>query len=63
MLMVAASICRLLPASELGKCVISGDRDLFRGTADELAEALAGQRIGYHSGRIGGSWPLIIQTT
>jgi hypothetical protein len=63
MLKTATAICRLLPTGELGKCVISSDRELFRGTADELAEALAGQQIGYHSGRIGGSWPSLIQTT
>lgn len=53
----AQLICRQLPASELGKCVTSRDCELFRGTAEELAAALANQRIGFHQGRLGGSWP------
>jgi len=54
----AKAVCRQLPAHELGKCVIRRNLELFRGTADELAEALTHQSIGFHQGRLGGSWPV-----
>src|SRR5439155_3370043 len=57
MLRAARAISGLLPAEEVGKCVITSERDLFRGDAAELADALKAGRIGFHSGRIGGSWP------
>lgn len=53
----AQAVCNRLPAEELGKCVITADYDLFRGSAAELEEVLANQQIAFHPGRIGGSWP------
>ena len=57
-LRTASVLSRQLPGRELGKCVVSRDSELFRGTAEELREALATQRVGFHQGRIGGSWPV-----
>jgi hypothetical protein len=54
----AKAICGRLPADELGQCIVTRDGELFRGTEDELAVALTSQRIKYHPGRIGGSWPV-----
>jgi hypothetical protein len=54
----AKAVCRQLPASNLGRCVISRDCELFRGSADELAEALTNEKLGFHQGRLGGSWPV-----
>jgi hypothetical protein len=57
-LRTAGVLCRQLPDRELGKCIVSSDGELFRGGAEELGKALTTQRIGFHQGRIGGSWPV-----
>ena len=57
-LQIGKAICRQLPANELGKCVISRESELFRGSVNELAAALTDQRIRFHHGRLGGSWPV-----
>jgi hypothetical protein len=57
----AKALCRQLPVGELGKCVIGRDHELFRGSADELAEALKNRRLGFHQGQIGGSWPVFCE--
>ncbi len=57
-LRTARGVCAHLPASELGKCAISREGELFRGSVEELAGALKSQKIGFHQGRIGGSWPV-----
>lgn len=54
----ARILCRQLPVDELGKCVISDKGELFRGNADELVEALSNRRVGFHTGRLGGAWPV-----
>lgn len=51
------AICGQLPADEVGKCVITREHELFRADAAELGEALAKGRVGFHQGRLGGSWP------
>jgi hypothetical protein len=57
-LQTARVLCRQLPAGELGKCVISRDGELFRGNAEQLPEAFKNQMVGFHRGRLGGSWPV-----
>jgi hypothetical protein len=54
----ARALCRHLPPGELGKCVISRDGELFRGGVETLPAALKNQNVGFHQGRIGGSWPV-----
>jgi len=54
----AKAICRQLPADELGKCVISRDRGLYRGSAADLAKDLEKGDVRFHLGRLGGSWPV-----
>ena len=54
----ARILCRQLPAGELGKCVISGEGELFRGNEDELGDALLQRKIRFHTGRLGGAWPV-----
>jgi hypothetical protein len=39
----------------------SRDIDLFRGGEAELARALDRGEIGFHAGRIGGSWPRFVE--
>jgi len=57
-LQTARLLCRQLPVGELGKCVISRNAELFRGSAEELPKALKDQEVGFHGGRLGGSWPV-----
>ncbi len=57
-LRTARAVCTQLPAVELGKCVISRELELYKGSADELAEDLRKQSIRFHQGLIGGSWPV-----
>ena len=57
MLKTAAAECALLPASELGKCVINNHLELFQGTVEELRQALENGSLRVHEGRLGGAWP------
>ena len=57
-LQTAKILCRCLPPGELGKCVISREGELFRGDAEALSEALKNKEVGFHQGRLGGSWPV-----
>ncbi len=56
----AAEACKLLPAREVGRCVLARSAELFRGGTAALAAALAGGDIRFHAGRIGGSWPRVV---
>ncbi|MBM4144383.1 MAG: hypothetical protein FJ225_12445 [Lentisphaerae bacterium] len=55
----ADAICRLLPAKQVGTCVLSKNRELYRGDPQALAESMEKGAVLFHSGRIGGSWPSI----
>jgi hypothetical protein len=55
----AAQIVALLPYQKVGQCVLRG-RDLFRGDAAALREALAGDEIRFHAGSIRGAFPQIM---
>jgi hypothetical protein len=55
----AEAICRVLPARQAGTCVLAGDRELYRGDAQTLADALSRQAVLFHRGRIGGAWPTV----
>jgi hypothetical protein len=44
---------------QAGTCVMAGDRELYRGDAQTLADALSRQTILFHRGRIGGAWPTV----
>lgn len=57
MLATAAQVQDLLPPDEVGKCVLSGEGNLFRGGPDQLRAALAEARVGFHAGRIRGALP------
>jgi hypothetical protein len=59
-LATAADICGLLPAKQLGVCIVTKDLDLFRGDPAALGKALQEDAIAFHAGRIGGSWPRIL---
>jgi len=55
----AEAICRMLPVRQAGTCVMAGDRELYRGDAQTLGDALSRQTISFHRGRIGGAWPTV----
>jgi hypothetical protein len=49
-----------LPPDQVGRAVLGGDGELFRGTVDELASALAHSTIRFHEGAIRGVLPQIV---
>jgi hypothetical protein len=51
--------CRLLPAKQVGTCVLSENGDLYRGNPEALSESVANGALVFHGGRIGGSWPTV----
>lgn len=57
MLSSAAEIVAILPAEEVGKCVLARDGRLFRGGVSELRRALAVGAVLFHPGRIRGALP------
>ncbi len=61
MLFEAQKICEILPAEDAGKCIITTEHNLFRGSAEELEKALTEKSILLHEGRIGGSLPAVKQ--
>lgn len=56
-LAAAREIADVLPPAELGRCVLNGAGDLFRGGVDELRTALDGNGLIFHAGRIRGALP------
>lgn len=59
MLSEADQICNILPAEETGKCIISKEKAFFRGTPEELQQALNSKSIIFHEGAIGGALPMV----
>jgi hypothetical protein len=55
----ADAIIDSLPASAVGQCVLSANGELFQGSADEVAHALAANEIVFHSGSIRGAMPVL----
>ena len=56
-LAAAREIADMLPPAELGRCVLDGEGDLWRGGAHELRTALDHDRLIFHAGRIRGALP------
>lgn len=59
MLCEAAELINLLPAEEVGHCVLTREGELFTGTPLEMKTALQAGGIHFHSGCIRGAWPTI----
>ncbi len=57
----ARAVVGVLPAQEVGHAVLDGAGRLFRGTPDELRNALAAGAVRYHPGRIKGAMPVIVR--
>lgn len=56
----ARRVIALLPADEVGTCVLEGSGNLFRGTEDELKEALRSAKVMFHRGRLRGALPRVV---
>jgi hypothetical protein len=54
----AAAICEALPGEKAGSCVVCGRETLAQFTPNEIPAALADGKIAFHTGRIGGAWPI-----
>lgn len=57
----AREVVALLPAEEVGRCVLTREGQLFRGSPDELREGLARDQLVYHVGSIRGALPRVIR--
>jgi hypothetical protein len=57
MLEEGRQIVSLLPAREVGKCVLDSEGELFSGSVSVLARELESASLAYHEGRLHGSWP------
>jgi hypothetical protein len=55
----AGDIIGRLPPSHVGEVVLSTTSELFRGGAAELDAAIAGGRLRFHAGRLGGALPQV----
>lgn len=55
----ADAIIEELPATEVGRCVLASDGELFAGTADALSAAVARDELVFHAGRIRGALPTL----
>jgi hypothetical protein len=60
-LAAARAVVDRLPAAEVGRAVLDQSGRLFRGTPDELREAVSAGALAYHPGRIGGALPVIVR--
>jgi hypothetical protein len=56
----ARHIIRVLPADDVGTCVVDLAGHVFRGPVEELHSALASGRILFHRGRIRGAYPRVV---
>jgi len=59
MLKEAAETIAMLPEDQIGKCVMTQDRNVFAGTIDELNACLKANTLHFHPGCIRGAWPAI----
>jgi len=59
----AEAICARLPAEHAGTCVLEEDKELLRVPPSELPAALRAGHVQFHTGRIGGSWPSVLEAS
>ena len=52
----------VLPAEEVGKCVLTYDGELFKGDTEDARRSLAEGEILFHAGRIKGAFPQVIES-
>ena len=59
----AEKIIELLPAEEVGTCVLGKKARLFRGGPKSLERALSENTVQFHHGRIRGAFPKVIESS
>ena len=59
-LSTAAEIVDMLPAEEIGRCLLSEGGDLFRGDSAASRVAVAARRLRFHPGAIRGAMPRLV---
>lgn len=59
MLEEAGETAGLLPEDQVGRCVLTHDGSLFRGSPAALKGAMATDRITFHEGAVHGAWPVL----
>ncbi len=52
----------VLPAEEVGTCVLTHHGELFKGDAEDVRRALAEGEVLFHAGRIKGAFPRVIES-
>jgi hypothetical protein len=53
-------VVRVLPATDIGKCVLARRGELFTGDAEQAARALMGSEILFHASRLRGAFPRVL---
>jgi hypothetical protein len=59
----AGETIRVLPAEDLGKCVLSSTGKLFTGDAKALGDALSAGTVRFHAGSIRGALPSLVPSS
>ena len=60
MLDAGRKVVGVLPAEEIGKCVLTRRGELFTGDTEEATRALVPGEILFHAGHIRGAFPRIV---
>lgn len=60
LLEAARQVVSVLPAGEIGKCVLTRRGELFTGDAEQARRALTGGDLLFHAGRLRGAFPRIV---
>jgi hypothetical protein len=55
----ARTVVGLLPAEQVGTCIITEAGTLYDGTAEQLGSALAQRAVRFHAGLVGGALPAL----
>ena len=58
-LAAAHEVIAALPSAAVGQAVLDDRGNLFRGSPDEIGQAVASKRIRFHEGAIRGVWPKV----
>lgn len=57
MLAEGEAMIALLPEDHVGRCVMTRDGNLFKGSLHSLEEALEANTLAFHAGSVRGAWP------
>ena len=57
----AREVVKMLPPDQVGKVVLTREGGLFKGSLDELANAIRRDELVFHEGELGGVWPTVVE--